>query len=124
MNVAALLWPLRESPWPADLAYPVFHTPVLDTSALKSKSASSPAQKPKATSAATSTSKSATARGFPASASGGGGGGSGGDNERAYNLVSVRGESGLPQRADGSHAAVAAALVDAALPSLSAEAAG
>ena len=105
-------------------SFPGLHTPVLDTSALKSKSASSPAQKPKATSAATSTSKSATARGFPASASGGGGGGSGGDNERAYNLVSVRGESGLPQRADGSHAAVAAALVDAALPSLSAEAAG
>jgi len=104
-------------------SFPGLHTPVLDTSALKSKSASSPAQKPKATSAATSTSKSATARGFPASASGGGGGG-GGDDERAYNLVSVRGESGLPQRADGSHAAVAAALVDAALPSLSAEAAG
>jgi hypothetical protein len=86
----------------------LFSSGLTDTSALKSILAP-PAQKAKAAA------NSITERGIPASAGGGG-------DARAYNLVSVRRESGLPQHADGSHAALAAALVDAAVPSLSAEA--
>jgi hypothetical protein len=105
MNQANLLRCQREGPPRLLLIDPT--TSAFHTSALKSKSAS-PAQKAKAAA------KSTIGRGFPAS------GGSGDDEAHAYNLVRVR--SGLPQHADSSHAVLAAALVDSALPSLSAEA--